>query len=358
MLVAQDVLPQEPFDGPPDMPIDGETRSKTIDTLLDRLRDHYVFPEKAAMVERAVRERAKNKEYDGITSSKALARKLTNDLQAVTHDKHLRVDYFFRGPPPEKRPEPTPEERERRLEFARRVNFGVDKAERLAGNIGYLELREFMPPQLAADAVAKAFDAVVSTDALIIDVRRNNGGSGEAVALVCSYLFGPEPIHLNTIHWRENDRQEQVWTQREVAGKRYTRKPVYVLTSRSTFSAAEEFSYNLKSLKRATIVGDATGGGAHPMRPMALGQHFGAMIPTGRSINPITKSNWEGTGVEPDVKVAAEQALKVAKLAAMRKVKEAKSSAELTREIEILEKELRGVATAPRPSSPGQRLTQ
>lgn len=308
--------------GQPDMVIDAATRAKTIDTLLARLRDHYVFPEKAALMEKALRKRERNQEYQAIISAQGLAQKLTDDLRAVVHDKHLAVDYFHRGPPPERRPESSPEDRQRRLDFARRLGFGVGRIERLPGNLGYLELRAFIEPELSAAAVAKAFDRVADTDALIIDLRRNDGGHPLSVALVCSYFFGPEPVHLSDIYWREGDRTEQFWTQRQLGGQRYLGKPVYVLTSRATFSAAEEFSYNLKSLKRATIVGETTGGGAHPGRGMPLGPHFGVRMPTGRSINPITRTNWEGTGVEPDVEAPADRALDVAaRLAAARKGK-------------------------------------
>jgi C-terminal processing protease CtpA/Prc len=182
------------------------------------------------------------------------------------------------------------------------------------------------------------------TDALIIDMRKNGGGNPAMVALVCSYLFGPEPVHLNDLYWREGNRTDEFWTKKEVAGKRYLNKDVYVLTSKRTFSGAEEFTYNLKNLKRATIIGETTGGGAHPGGGFRINEHFGVFVPTGRAISPITKTNWEGTGVTPDISVPADQALLVARLMALKKtlsiVPNPDFKAGVQDEIEKLEKDL------------------
>ena len=139
------------------------------------------------------------------------------------------------------------------------------------------------------------------------------------VALISSYLFGDKPVHLNDLYWRKGDKTDEFWTKPELAKIKFADKDIYVLTSNRTFSGAEEFSYNLKNLKRATIIGETTGGGAHPGGMVRLGDHFGVFIPSGRAINPVSKTNWEGTGVEPDIKVPKEQALKVAYLMALKK---------------------------------------
>ncbi|MCG3120544.1 MAG: hypothetical protein ALAOOOJD_03288 [bacterium] len=171
---------------------------------------------------------------------------------------------------------------------------------------------------MASEAAATAMNFLANTDALIIDLRRNGGGQPEMVALLSSYLFD-KPTHLNDIYSRFDNRTQEYWTSETVAGKRYGEsKPVYVLTSNRTFSGAEEFAYNLKNLKRATIVGETTGGGAHPVRPHRITDHFMIGVPFARAINPITKTNWEGTGVTPDIETTAEQALKVAQLAALK----------------------------------------
>ena len=329
----------------PDLTIDAATRTQVIDGILKRLNDSYVFPEVAKKMEQSIRERVEKKEYDQITSCEEFAKTLTDDLQAVSKDKHLRVRYSHqaipeRGP----RREPTAEEREQRQRDLTWMNHGFSKVERLRGNIGYLEFFNFADEELGADTVAAAMNFVNGTDALIIDMRSNGGGNPAMVALVCSYLFGPEPVHLNDLYWREGNRTEEFWTRKEVAGKRYLNKDVYVLTSKRTFSGAEEFTYNLKNLKRATIIGETTGGGAHPGGGFRISEHFGMFVPTGRAISPITKTNWEGTGVTPDVTVPADQALLVARLMALKKslttLTNPDFKAGVEDEIQKLEKEL------------------
>lgn len=334
----------------PDLTIDAATRTKVIDAILKRLNDSYVFPEMAKKMEVSIRERVDKKEYDQITSAKQFATQLTKDLQAVSNDKHLRVRYSHeaipeRGP----RREPTAAEIEQRKHELNYMNHGFAKVERLRGNIGYLEFFNFMDEELGADTVAAAMNFVNGTDALIIDMRGNGGGNPAMVALVCSYLFGPEPVHLNDLYWRDGNRTEEFWTKKELSGKRYLNKDVYVLTSKRTFSGAEEFSYNLKNLKRATIIGETTGGGAHPGGGFRVSEHFGMFVPTGRAISPITKTNWEGTGVTPDVAVPADQALLVARLMALKKslstLQNPDFKAGVQNEIEKLEKELNALKT-------------
>ena len=305
---------------PPDSTIDANTRKQIIDTILKRLNDSYVFPEVAKAMETSIRDRAAKGEYDQISSSRTFSETLTKDLQAVSKDKHLRVRYSHEVlPDRQPRAEPTAEQREQERRDMSWMNYGFEKVERLRGNTGYISFRGFFGPELGADAVASAMNFVAGTDALIIDLRTNGGGDPEMVALICSYLFGPEPVHLNDLYWREGNRTEQFWTRKEVTGKRYLNKDVYVLTSKYTFSGAEEFAYNLKNLKRATIIGETTGGGAHPGGGFRINEHFSMFVPTGRAINPITKSNWEGTGVKPDIEVPADQALTLARLLALKK---------------------------------------
>lgn len=304
----------------PDMAIDSATRTQVIDSILKELNDRYVFPEVAKQIETNVRQRIANKEYDSLTSAEEFAKKLTEDLQAVSRDKHMRVRYSAQPIPVRKRAaEPTAEERAEFENNMKRINFAFEKVERLPGNIGYIKLNNFFAPELGAETVAAAMNFVANTDALIFDLRENGGGDPEMVAVICSYLFGDKPVHLNSLYWREGNRTEEFWTKSSVLGKKYLDRDVYVLTSNRSFSGAEEFTNNLKVLKRATIVGETTGGGANPGGMFRVGDHFGIFVPTGRAVNPVTKTNWEGTGVEPDVKVSKELALKTAYISALNK---------------------------------------
>jgi hypothetical protein len=341
VAASQVSLAQQPEQ--PDITIDAATRAAVVEGIAKHLNQSYVFPDTAKKMEAAIREHAK--EYQQITSAKAFADTLTRDLQAVSNDKHLRVRYSYQPiPVREERGEPTAAQREEMRRNFNWMNQGFNKVERLPGNIGYIEFRGFFNPEFGGDTVAAAMNFINGTDALIIDLRKNGGGDPTMVALICSYLFGPEPVHLNDLYWREGNRTDEFWTRKEIPGKRYLNKDVYVLTSKRTFSGAEEFSYNLKNLKRATIIGETTGGGAHPGTGVRLNEHFGMFVPSGRAISPITKTNWEGTGVTPDVDVPADQALTVAKLMALKKsvgnLTNPDFKAGVQAEIESLEKEL------------------
>ncbi|MED5618481.1 S41 family peptidase [Ideonella sp. BN130291] len=308
--------------------VDAATRRQVVDAAIARMKERYVFPDVAKKVEAALQRQWQAKAFDGLDDPKAFADKLTTELQAVTRDKHIRVRYSAQPLPPRTSDTPSAEELANDRREEQLHNYGVERVERLQGNIGYIDLRSFAPTDWAGETLAAAMTLVANTDALIVDLRKNGGGDPSTVAFVTSYLFDTR-THLNSLYWREGDRTEQFHTHDWVPGKRFgQKKPVYVLTSSRTFSGAEEFSYNLKNLKRATLVGETTGGGANPGDVVPLNGHFGMFVPTGRAVSPITKTNWEGTGVEPDVKVAADQALDVARRMALEKVIATETDAE------------------------------
>jgi C-terminal processing protease CtpA/Prc len=306
----------------PDFQVSPEERARLLDESLKRLHEIYVFPDTAQKMADAVLARRAKGEYDGITSGRDLARKLTDDLVAVSHDRHLRVRAWANGAPETTDSGPPPAERAEEERRLRRINYGFEKVERLTGNVGYVEIRGFMPPGLAGETASAAMTLVANTDALIVDLRRNGGGEPAMIAYVLSYLFD-EPTHLNDIHERVGDRTQQFWTMPHVPGLRFGgSKPVFVLTSDYTFSGGEEFAYNVKTQKRGMLIGETTGGGAHPVRPVKVTEHFAIGVPFARAINPITGTNWEGTGVAPDIAVPASEALDVAHVMAVEKILE------------------------------------
>ena len=330
---------------PADMKIDAATQKRVVAELSKDLNENYVFPDLAKKMGVDMNSRLKKGEYHSLNSAVKFAKALTENMQAISEDKHLRVRFSERPIPVRtSRRQPTKEERERHEAQLKQRNYGFEKVERMQGNIGYVELRGFMDHEKGAKTVESAMNFLANTEAIIFDLRRNGGGSPRMVALISSYLFGDEKVHLNNLYWRKGDVTNEFWTSPKKANVKFEGKEVYILTSTRTFSAAEEFSYNLRNLKRATIVGETTGGGAHPGGTFRLDKHFRAFISTGRAISPITKTNWEGVGVKPHVAVSKEKALKTAYVMALEtlipKQKDDRTRAAMKRLIEKTKAEL------------------
>jgi C-terminal processing protease CtpA/Prc len=276
-----------------------------IGSVAKLIEEFYVFPDLAKSMSAVLRIREKRGAYRKIAEGDLLAVRLTDDLLAVGHDKHLSVRFSSEILPPDDIAKPTDPLVRERLASS---NCGFEKAEHLAPNIGYLKFNFFADPEICASTAAAAMNFLADSDALILDVRDNHGGMGGMVEFISSYLFA-ESTHLDDVYRRRENATYESWTLAYVPGKKFVDKPVLVLTSKRTFSAAEDLCYALKNLKRATLIGETTGGGAHPVDPHRIDDHFSIIVPSGRSISPITKTDWEGTGVEPDIKVHAAAAL-------------------------------------------------
>ena len=287
---------------------------EVIHSLSEKLMAYYVFPDIAEKICAHLRKKLKDGVYKEFADGESLAQALTAHIQEINQDKHLQVKWYA---------EPLPEQKgsmignlakvEEMKKRARLENYGIYKVERLPGNIGYLDIRCFYRTSWGSgETIVGVMNYLSKMNALIIDLRKCRGGSPCAVALICSYFFDEDPVHLNSLYWRETDATEQYWTQPYVPGTRMPNLPLYVLTGKFTFSAGEEFSYNLQTRGRAVLVGESTGGGAHPGSPYRLASHFEAFIPNGRAINPVTGKNWEGSGVHPDIAVPEDKALKAA----------------------------------------------
>lgn len=297
--------------------IDAATREHVIAGAIAKLNESYVFPQTAKKMEQALRLHQKRGEYDGVTDGEKFASLLTTQLQEVSKDKHLRVS-FSAARYPDDLAAPAPEQVAQNRRMTERANCGFEKAELLPGNVGYVKFNMFANPDVCGQTAIAAMNFLANVEAIVFDLRDNGGGNPAMIALISTYLFD-QPTHLNDIWTRKTDSTQQYWTLSVVPGKRLAAVPAFVLTSSRTFSGAEEFTYNLKTLKRATIVGETTGGGAHPVSGERIDDRFVIGVPFARAVNPITKTNWEGTGVEPDIKVAAPDALTTAqKLAGAR----------------------------------------
>ena len=302
-----------------DTPIDARTKAAVVESLAVKMQRFYVFPEKANEVAKALRKRLATKEYDRITSSREFADSLLAHMQAVTHDLHTRVHYRAEPFPKQRDNGPPPaEEIERALEEERRRNYGFERVQRLAGNVGYLDLRSFSGfPEAVPTAIA-AMNFLGNTDALIVDLRRNGGGDPAMIQMLLTWFIEPgDRLHINDFFERQDNRTVQFYTVPYVPGPRLFGKPLYVLIGPRTGSAAEEFAYDVQTHELGTLYGATTAGAANPGGMFPLSDHLAAFIATGRAINPVTKTNWEGIGVKPDHDVPPGDALREAHVAAL-----------------------------------------
>jgi len=279
----------------PPAPLDPVEKRAVVEKAGELLTANYIFPDRAVEAKAKIDAALAAGNYNATATPQAFAEKLTADLQAVTHDKHMRV-FFNAGPPPAPAAGAAP---------PMRANAGFVRVARLKGNIGYIKL-QFFPPSAGPFAAAanQAMADLKDSDALIIDMRDNGGGSPDGVAYLCSFFFDSKtPVHINSFVNRKSGTLE--FTNQDFHTRAtpvsYLGKPVYVLTSVRTFSGGEEFVYDLRTQKRGRLIGAVTGGGANPGGTRPVNPRFGIFIPGGRAVNPVTKTNWEGTGVTPDV---------------------------------------------------------
>ncbi len=285
--------------------------------------------------------------FDSASSFDAFAKTLTADLYSVAHDRHIQV--FCTGTKSGSYGAEVSKDAKSdrvRSDGASR-NFGFEKLERLPGNIGYLDFRGFWSGEGATNTAVAAVGFLANADAVIIDLRDNVGGRASMLTFLASYLFPRgQRVHLYDIQTRGQEQSEQFWTFEHVPGPSLADRDLYVLTSHRTFSAGEGLAYFLQAQKRAVIVGEMTGGGANPVgAPLTLDEHFAVIIPNARIISPVTKGNWEGTGVKPDIEVSADLALKTAHLSALKKLAENdEPDAEIKKLMTVLGQEIQAAA--------------
>jgi hypothetical protein len=302
-----------------DIKLDPALRKQAIEDVIAKLNEFYVYPAAAQKMADNLHDHEKKGDYSAIIDGDEFASRLSADLIDVSHDKHLRVFYY----PYKLGADPAPLTFDQLTEYRRDLarDCGFHKLEILPNNIGYLKLDFFANPQACAKTAAAAIYFLANTDAVIFDLRENSGGEPAMVATMCTYLLD-QPTLLNDFYDRKGNTTTEYWTLRYVPGIKLGNKPVYVLTSKQTFSGGEEFAYDLKNLKRVTVVGETTAGGSHPVGPHRAGDHFVVFVPSTLILNPVTRQDWEATGVTPDVPVKAEDALETAERLAAERIQQ------------------------------------
>ncbi|HEY8781454.1 MAG TPA: S41 family peptidase [Mucilaginibacter sp.] len=288
-----------------------ELTTLVIDTLSKALLTNYVFTDKAQLMSKYLYAQLAKGAYRAIKDPQQFAEQISTDLQTACPDLHMNFRFIPRlaqmGAPP--RHEPGPHEDSLRNVFMESRNFMFTASEILPGNVGYVKFNGFVDVTPSGkETVTAAFRFVRHTKALIIDLRENHGGSPLMVKQVESYFFA-DKTRVNDIIVPNQHDTTKGWTDPTATDGLILRMPVYVLTSSSTVSAAEDFAYGMQAAKRATIAGEKTAGGAHPTGPVFLGHGFVAGIPHARSYNIHTGTDWEGTGVIPDIALKADASL-------------------------------------------------
>ena len=296
-----------------------------VNLLKEKIAKNYVMEESVPDIISALSSVQLKTEFNSTDDPAKIAEILNSSLQL--HDKHFAVRW---SEPAHKTEQVVSEGWFSKLD---RKNSGFQRVEILDGNIGYIDFWGF--DNVNAKSKSRAHSAmqfVSETDALIFDLRNNGGGSADMVRFISSYLLKGR-VHLNSIYWKESDSITEFWTYSDIESSAKSEVPVYVLTSKDTFSAAEEFAYNLKALKRATIIGETTKGGANPWKFFDLTDNYRVAIPIAKAVNPITKTNWEGIGVQPDIVASKDAALNVAYKLALKNLQSSKVSQAQLKEI-------------------------
>jgi hypothetical protein len=304
VMLAQTLMGQE-------MTLTNEYKKEVIEKLSILINDFYIYPDVAKKTGEHLFKQYEAGYFDPCKDNETFATVLTEAVQSVNKDKHMKIMPNAPYIAPENTLEAKAAHRMGQINHYRNYNHGFKELKMLEGNVAYLDLRMFDPLYRARE-VADAYMKLLSlADAVIIDLTHNGGGDPSMVQYLCSYFFDKK-LHLNSLYYREGDRTEEYWTLEKVEGKKLVDIPLFIMISEETFSGAEEFSYNMQQLKRATLIGQTSAGGANPGETRGINKDLSVFIPTGRAINPITNTNWEGVGVQPEIFTKKEETLEQA----------------------------------------------
>lgn len=288
--------------------LDNHYKKEVIEKVSELIEVFYIYPEIAKKTNDYLYEKYKAGHFDSCKDNESFAKSLTEIVQSINKDKHMRImaNNFFEGQ--ENTLERKAAQRMDQINAYKKYNHGFKEVKLLEDNVGYLDLRGFAQLERGRE-IADAYMKLLSqADAIIIDLTNNGGGDPAMVQYLCSYFFDKK-LHLNSLYYREGNRTDEYWTLEEVGGKKLAEIPLFIMLGKETFSGAEEFSYNMQTQKRATLVGQTSAGAANPGRTIGINEYLAVFIPTGRPINPITKTSWEAVGVQPEIHSKKEETL-------------------------------------------------
>lgn len=287
-------------------PLSDDYKKETIEKLSVLIQDFYIYPDVAKKTSEHLYEQYEAGYFDQCKDNETFATVLTASVQSVNKDKHMKIMSNASYIAPENTLEAKAAHRMGQINNYRSINHGFKELKMLEGNVAYLDLRMFAPMDRAKEMVDANMKLLSLSDAVIIDLTHNGGGDPSMVQYLCSYFFDKK-LHLNSLYYREGDRTQEYWTLEEVGGKKMVEIPLFIIIGEETFSGAEEFAYNMQTQKRATLIGQTSAGGANPGGTRGINEHLSVFIPTGRAINPITNTNWEGVGVQPEIQTKKEE---------------------------------------------------
>lgn len=297
-------------------------KNEIVQLISENLLETYIDLEVAQEMTSILKSNLKSNKYKSATNPDEFAKIITQDLHNMSHDLHLKLNYEPKKIAQSKliMPEKMKLEREKMMAIKMaEINYGFTEVKVLKGNIGYLNLRMFADMEQGKDAATSAMNFLYNTNAIIIDLRENGGGVPSMVQLLSSYFTDAGPVLLCNFYERKTDSKTQLFTIKTIDGKRMTNKPLYILTSKNTFSAAEAFAYSLKHLDKAVVVGEVTKGGANRTRTINLNSDFSISVPYIKAIHPVTLSNWEGKGIQPNIETNNNEAFVIAYIEAINK---------------------------------------
>ncbi len=292
-------------------------RKTTIDTVCYLLQKYYVSPEKALKISEALKTNLQNGIYDKLLNPYIFADEINKNMLTISKDNHLVLNYI-RNNSKENLKLPTSAYLQNYELELKQKNYGFKELKILEGNIGYMRIDDFVSPKYSGETAVTALNFLSNSHAIVFDMRYNTGGDVGLIQLIMSQFYSADTtIHLNNFYYKATNSTTQMWTVPNIKGNKMPKMPIYVLTSNKTFSSAEAFAYNLQALKRGIVIGEKTGGGANAGNIEPISNIFTLFLPNEITTNPITKSNWETTGVIPDIVVASQNALEKAQLVAL-----------------------------------------